>query len=186
MTETGKNTYLKDNLGAIIAILGVLGFGGYQATTDQVSSDQVQTEIKQWDARLTANMQERFDSTISAMVNDQVAPRLIAEAVHEDAATIKKLVKYGVDNMAKDSANEIWKREIDELLELKASGCGAYFHTGQGVNQRLWYRDCYEGDLMVREGKPADRPDIVKCNFSYRADGSSLIHVNLRRIQYFK
>ena len=169
----------------LLGILGIGGGAGYFTKDSGVSEKEVKTEIyshsKEHDQVLLRKLEARVDSTVQAMIDQAVAPKLIADAVGEDAGIIKNLVKYGVENMAKDSINDIWKAEVDEVLQIKRTGCGAFYYD---LDKRHVFRHCGFGDLYVMIGKPADRSDIISCKFVYTPDGYSIVFPSLAPIKY--
>lgn len=174
-----------------VILIVMLAFGGAGSSAIVakylgVDVNDVQAEIvthaEKHDKVIEAKMISRFDSIARAYIENDLATKTLAEAIQVDAEKLGDLADYGFAIMEKDSANEVWKSRVDAALELTAVGCGGHYRKGMDT----YYRHCNPryGDLLVKHGQPADRPDIVMCAYSMTPDAYSIVFPKLMPIKY--
>ena len=164
---------------AMMLLLILVGGPGGTAIVSSylgIDTEDVQQEIKAHDIDVKA----MADSITKRIIRSEAGSIMLSEAIGEDVSVLKGIVEYGKQNMEKQVEYDAWRGRVDEALEMKDTGCGAFYYEGPVKI----YRDCEFGDLRVQYGAPIDREDIVWAEYVLTPAGYTKVFPQQSPIKY--
>ena len=138
--------------------------------------------------KLQINRVHKQNSNETALGNEVVQIKKNIDGLEQNISDLEnrrelklgELAEYGFGIMTKDSANDVWRGEVDEALKLTKVGCGAYYWEGIGNEAQLWFKPCYERyDIKVERGEPIGRPDMRDAAWGKDEDNNIYIYRNI-------